>query len=101
MILLSILLALDGLLLLVIAIYISFSYTWAEDFDSSAMMRLGAARANELPLQVISREGKEKTRAMLERMPGWVGDARPDDEVGALAIGATGPLTAGRRYQAS
>lgn len=101
MILLSILLALDVLLLLVIAIYNSFSYTWTEDFDSSAMMKLGAARANELPLQVISREGKEKTRAMLERMPGWVGDARPDDEVGALAIGATGPLTAGRRYQAS
>lgn len=101
MILLSILLAIDLLLLLAVAIYISFSRTWAGNFDSSAMMRLGAARADELPLQVISSEGKEKTRAMLERMPGWVGDARPDDEVGALAIGATVPLKAGRRYQAS
>ena len=99
-ILLSILLAIDLLLLLVVAIYINFSHTWAENFDSSAMMRLGAARADELPLQVISSEGKEKARTMLERMPGWVGDARPDDEVGTLAIGATVPLKAGRTYQA-
>ena len=100
MILLSILLAIDLLLLLAVATYISFSYTWAESFDSSAMMRLGAAKADELPLQLLSSEAKEKTRTMLERMPGWVGDARPDDEVGTLAIGATIPLKAGRRYQA-
>ena len=97
----SILLAIDLLLLLAVATYISFSYTWAGAFDSSAMMRLGAARADELPLQVISSEGKENTKAMLKQMPGWVGDARPDDEVGAVAIGATVPLKAGRRYEAS
>ena len=100
-ILLSILLAVDLLLLLVVAIYINFSHTWAESFDSLAMMRLGAARADELPLQVSSSEVKEKTRGILERMPGWVGDARPDDEVGTMAIGATVPLKAGRRYQVS
>ena len=99
-ILLSILLAIDLLLLLAVATYIRFSYTWAEAFDSSAMMILGAARAHELPLQVISSEGKESTKAMLGRMPGWVGDAKPDDEVGAVAIGATVPLKAGRRYEA-
>ena len=101
MILLSVLLSIDLLLLLVAAIYISFSYTWAEALDSSAMMRLGAARADELPLQVSSSEVKEKTRAMLERMPGWVGDARPNDEVGTVEIGATVPLKTGRRYQVS
>ena len=63
------------------------------------MMTLGAARADELPLQVVSSEAKE-TRTLLERMPGWVGDARPDDEMGAVAVGATVPLKAGRRYQA-
>ena len=99
-ILLSILLAIDLLLLLAVATYIRSSYTWAGAFDSSAMMKLGAARADELPLQVISSEGKENTKATLERMPGWVGDARPDDEVGAVAIGATVPLKAGRRYEA-
>ena len=99
-ILLSVLLAIVLLVLITVATYISFSYTWVENFDSSAMMRLGAARADELPLQVISSEGKEKTRNLLERMPGWVGDARPDDEVGVVAVGATVPLKAGRRYQA-
>ena len=99
-ILLSILLAIDLLLLLAVSIYISFSYTWTESFNSSAMIKLGAARADELPLQVISSEGKEKTRAILERIPGWVGDARPDDNVGAVAIGAMVPLKAERRYQA-
>ena len=65
------------------------------------VVRLGAARADELPLQVISSEEKERARTMLEQMPGWVGDARPDDEVGAMAIGATVPWKAGRRYQVS
>ena len=99
-IVISILLAIDLFLLLVVATYIRFSYTWTDSFDSSAMMRLGAARANDLPLQVSTDEAKEKTRAMLGEMPGWVGDARPDDEVGAVAIGATVPLKAGRRYEA-
>ena len=51
------------------------------------MMKLGAPRADELPLQVICSEGKENTKAILERMPGSVGDARPDDEVGAVRLG--------------
>ena len=65
------------------------------------LVRLGAARPDELPLQVISSEEKERVRTMLEQMPGWVGDARPDDEVGAMAIGAIIPLKARRRYQVS
>lgn len=98
-ILLSILLAIDLFLLLALATYISFSYTWTSYFDSSAMMRLGAARSDELPLQIISTEREEKTRAVREQVPGWVGDARPDDDVGVLAIGATAPLKPGRRYR--
>ena len=92
MILLLNLLAIDLMLLLVAAIYISFLYILAEALDSLAIMRLGAARANELPLQVILSEVKDKTRAMLEQMPGWVGAARPSDEVGTMAIRATVPL---------
>ena len=92
MILLLNLLAIDLMLLLVAAIYISFLYILAEALDSLAIMRLGAARANELPLQVILSEVKDKTRAMLEQMPGWVGEARPSDEVGTMAIRATVPL---------
>ena len=63
------------------------------------MMRLGAARAWELPLQINSSGGERDTQARLEQMPGWVGDARPDDEdAGVLALGAFAPLKAGRNY---
>ncbi len=98
-ILLSVLLAIDLILLLGLATYISFSYTWTASFDSSAMMRQGAARADELPLHIILSDGEERTRAVLEKMPGWVGDATPDNDVGVLAIGATAPLRPGRKYR--
>ena len=98
-ILLSTLLAIDLFFLLAVAAYISFSHTWTGSFDSSTMMRLGAARADELPMRVVSSEGIVETRTVLEKMPGWVGDAKPNDEVGALAVGANAPLRVGRRYQ--
>ena len=91
MILLLILLAIDLFLLLALATYVSFSYTWTPSFNSSVMMRLDAARADELLLQVISSEVK-KTRAVREQMPGWVGDARPDDDVAVLTIETIAPL---------
>ena len=97
-ILLSILLAIDLILLLGVATYISLSYTWTTQFDASAMMRQGAARADEFPLRIISPHGKERDMRVLERIPGWVGDAKPDDDVGVLAIGAEAPLRPGRRY---
>lgn len=98
---LSILLAIDLFLLLALAIYISFSYTWTSEFDSAAMLRLGAARADEFPLQIISSEGEKKTDEVLEQIPGWIGDARPDDDVGVMAIGAAAPLKPGRKYRGS
>ncbi len=97
-ILLSILLAIDLILLLGVATYISFSYTWTKQFDALAMMRQGAARADEFPLHIISPLGKEKNIRVLEQMPGWVGDAKPDDDVGVLAIGAETPLRPDRKY---
>ena len=95
---LSILQAIDLILLLGVAAYISFSYTWTKQFDASAMMRQGAARANEFPLHIIPSHGKERNMRVLEQIPGWVGDAKPDDDVGVLAIGAETPLRPGRRY---
>lgn len=80
-VLISILLAIDLSLLLALAVYIRFSHTWTAAFDSSAMMRLGAARAPEIPLQIGSHEAEEEARRVLEQMPGWVGDARPGDHV--------------------
>ena len=65
-ILLSILQAIDLILLLGVAAYISFSYTWTKQFDASAMMRQGAARADEFPLHIISSHGKESNTQVLE-----------------------------------
>lgn len=64
-------------------------------------MRLGAARAHELLLQIDSGQGKEGRQRVLEQMPGWVGDATPEDDMGVLAIGATTPLKPGRKYRGS
>lgn len=45
-ILLLITLVTDLFLLLALTIYISLSHKWTASFDSSAMMRLGAAQAD-------------------------------------------------------
>ncbi len=93
-ILLSILLGIDLFLLLALGAYASFSYTWTSSYDSLAMMRQGAARADELGLQVSEGEAKR----IFETMPGWLGDAAPGEDVGVLAIGAGAPLRKGRGY---
>ena len=98
-ILLSVLLALDLILLLGLAIYSSLSRTWTSSFDSSAMLRQGAARADELSLQIIHPDEDEKSRTILENMPGWIGDGAPERDVGVLAVGASTPLRPGRRYR--
>lgn len=93
-ILLSTLIAIDLFLLLALGAYVSFSYTWTSSYNSLAMMRHGAARADKFGLQVWEEEAKQ----VLETMPGWVGDAAPNEDVGVLAIGANTPLRKGRKY---
>lgn len=99
LIVISILLAADLFLLLALALYICLSYTWTSSFDPLIMMRLGATRADELPLMINSPAEEKKMRSVLENMPGWVGDGKPDDEdAGVLALGASAPLRSGRHY---
>lgn len=93
-VLLSILLGVDLFFLLALGAYASFSYTWTSSYNSLAMMRQGAARADRLGLHVWEEEAKQ----VLETMPGWVGDAAPDEDVGVLAIGAKTPLKKRRKY---
>ena len=97
-ILVSSLLGLYLFLLLALATYTCLSHTWTSSFDASAMMRIGAARAQELPLRVLSSKEEEKARAVRQLMSGWVGDARPGEDMGVLALGATAQLKAGRGY---
>lgn len=98
-IVISILLAADLFLLLALALYIRLSYTWTSSFDPLTMMRLGARRADILPLMINSPAEEKKIRSVLENMPGWIGDGRPDDEdAGVLALGALAPLRPERPY---
>ena len=69
-ILISILLAIDLALMIGLGVYVRFSYTWTASYDSSAMMRQGAACANRLPLMIGSSEGKRENSRVLEDMPG-------------------------------
>ena len=98
-ILISVLLAIDLALLIGLGIYVRFSYTWTVNYDPSAMMMLGAARVDELPLLINSSEGERETRGVLENMPGWIGDAAPQQDVGVLDVGAITPLRRGRKYR--
>ena len=94
--LISVFLCLDLLLLLILAAYVYFSQTWISSLDAITMMKLGAARADDLPLEIET--SSEKVAEVLERIPGWVGDARPEESVGLLALGAATSLKAGREY---
>ena len=62
------------------------------------MLRRGAARADEISLQIIDPDEDENSRAILENMPGWIGDGAPERDVGVLTVGASTPLRPGRRY---
>lgn len=63
----SVLLALALFILMTRALYISFTPAWTSTFDSSRIMRLGAARAVGLLLQVYSQAKEEKIQAALAK----------------------------------
>ena len=100
-ILLSVLLAIDLILLFGLATYSALSPKWASGLDSTTMLRQGAARADDLLLQIIHPGKDDNFRTVLEQMPGWVGDAAPEREVGVLAVGASTALKSGRKYCAA
>ena len=96
MIAISALLGLDFVALLAMALYTCWSPRWTSLLDSFAMMRLGAANADKIPLLVGRRTAKIK---VLDEMPGWIGDETDqEEEVGRLMAGANGKIRWGRRY---
>jgi hypothetical protein len=68
--------------------------TWTSTLDSFAMMRLGAAMADRLPLLL----GVDDEVSVLDETQGWIGDAAPEAEVGRLELGASTELRNGREY---
>ena len=92
----SILLAVFLLSLFAMALYSTWQVRWTRQLDAFAMMRVGAAVKDQVPLLVGRRLDK---MTVLDRMPGWVGDEDPDGEIGTLGVGARNTLGKGRRYQ--
>ncbi|TVY18487.1 hypothetical protein LARI1_G005501 [Lachnellula arida] len=96
-ILISILLGIDLLALLAMAIYASFSPTWTKQLDAFALLRIGAALGDRVPLLVGLRTHKIKA---LDELPGWIGDAADEHEdVGRLGVGASRRIDKKKRYE--
>lgn len=86
----SLLLGLYILILIPLTIYATWTPRWTAQLDSFAMMRIGAAIADKLPLTVGQNKGTLKS---LDEIPGWVGDiSREKEPLGRLGLGAGRPL---------
>ena len=83
----SFLLAAQVAALLAMGIWSSKQVVWTETFDSRAVFAL-------------ARDVRRSRRAVgLEDFPGWVGDRKPEEAVGMLALGGRAEIIVGRRYR--
>ena len=87
MVVISILIALQLIVLLSLAIYASSRPTWTESLDSFAILRLGATMAAELP-SISALEAKHM--AVLDEQKGWIGYQKSKEILKTLTIG--GPM---------
>ncbi|KAF2453807.1 hypothetical protein BDY21DRAFT_119374 [Lineolata rhizophorae] len=96
----SILLGLHIVGLFALALYAFFGRPWTRSLDSFAMMKIGAAYADQFPLR-LGYKTSEYSTGFLDRLPGFVGDGTPSAQFGRLEMGAAAPLRANRQYQSS
>ncbi|KAI8627181.1 hypothetical protein F5Y19DRAFT_443539 [Xylariaceae sp. FL1651] len=96
-ILISTLLGLHLLGVLSMALYAAWVPRWTNTLNAFAMMRVGAAMADRVPLLVCKDVDQVKA---LDDMPGGFGDATGGEgPVGELAIGVPTPLNGKRIYR--
>ncbi|KAL2811415.1 hypothetical protein BJX63DRAFT_444099 [Aspergillus granulosus] len=92
----SALLGLHVLALLLLGLYSAWSPRWTKRLDSFAMMRIGGAISQHVPLLMAHRLNMVKG---LRAVPGWIGDQMPESEpVGMLGLGGPLRLRSGRKY---
>lgn len=91
----SVLLGLFIVTLFAMTWYASHVPTWTTIFNAFAMMRIGAAIAEHVPLLVAKKEDKIPVP---DQTPGWIGDIEPDAKIGWLGLGAEVQLRAYRKY---
>lgn len=95
MIVISALLGIYLSFLLAMAFYSCKTGLWTSQFDAFAMLRLGSALSENVPL-LLSRDNNKIS--VLDELPGWVGDGSLDSHVGALIVGAESRLKERKRF---
>lgn len=95
----SILLGLYILMLIPLAVYAAWTPRWTAQLDSFAMMRIGAAISDKLPLTVGQNKNTIRSLGEISR---WVGDKSGEKEpLGRLGLGAGRSLASrgNRRFE--
>ena len=83
--------------LFAVAFYSALTPSWTTQLDAFAMMRIGAAISEEVPLKVVD---DTKNVHILDRTPGYFGDASGGvGNVGELGLGVHTPLARRRKYR--
>lgn len=77
--------------LLAMALYASHRPTWTSSLDAFAMLRIGAAIADELPFRYAR---NSRLVQVLDHTPGYIGEAEDGHaDVGKLALGSSRALS--------
>ena len=85
--------------LFAIALYSYSSPRWTSQLDSLAMMRIGAAMADEISLEVNGDDSKLTT---LDRTPGFIGDVtKGPGDIREIGLGFYGRLSMRKPYSSS
>jgi hypothetical protein len=96
LVLITIFFGLHLLILICLTTWSSLNERWTANLDSWAMMRIGGAIAESIPLKIAENTDKMD---FLDEIPGWIGDQADANElVGMIGLGARGPLEDNRRY---
>ncbi|KAJ4291821.1 hypothetical protein N0V90_009717 [Kalmusia sp. IMI 367209] len=78
--------------MLLLAVYVGLMRPWSSKMGSAVMVRMGTVYADVLARS----ETDEQWRKAVTELPGFIGDDRPDDEVGCMRLGAASGLSTSR-----
>jgi len=83
--------------LLTLALYSASRARWTDQLDAFAILRIGTSISDDI--QFCAADNVRKIKA-LDRLPGWIGDATEEEDLGQLGLGASGRLNSKRRFAA-
>lgn len=94
----SLFLALHLMGLLMLTIYVVLMKPWSDRMGSEIMLKMGMVYSDELARS----ETKHQWKMAVTKLPGFVGDERPEEAVGQLRLGAAASLSrvADKRFEA-